>query len=210
MTQKKTQKNSSLVLVRHGQSVWNARNLFTGWRDVDLSDQGREEAQMAGERLLAEGFHFDMAWSSALMRAQKTCEIILQQMGQEDIPCTYDEALNERDYGDLSGSDKDAARQKYGAAQVHQWRRSFSDRPPGGESLEDTYDRVLPYYKKHIWPLWQQGQRILIVAHGNSLRALVMELEKLSPQQIVKIEIPTGQEMIYHLTQQKEIARVRF
>ena len=205
------QKNASLVLVRHGQSVWNAKNLFTGWRDVDLSDQGREEAQMAGEKLLAEGFHFDMAWSSALMRAQKTCEIILQQMRQEDIPRTYDEALNERDYGDLSGSNKDAARQKYGAAQVHQWRRGFSGRPPGGESLKDTYDRVIPYYKKHIQPLWQQGQTIgqtmLIVAHGNSLRALVMELEKLSPRQIVKIEIPTGKPVIYHLTAKSEIVR---
>ncbi len=192
-----TQKKASLVLVRHGQSLWNAKNLFTGWRDIDLSDQGRHEARAAGQKLLAAGFHFDAAWASALIRAQNTCTIILQEMGQQAIPVARAQALNERDYGDLSGLNKDEARQKFGAAQVHQWRRGFLNRPPGGESLKDTYDRVIPYYQKNIEPLWQQGQVILIAAHGNSLRALVMKLEKLSAEEIVKIEVPTGQPLIY-------------
>ncbi len=201
------QDKAILVLIRHGQSLWNAQNLFTGWRDVDLSDQGRAEAHRAGQFLLAEKIIFDAAWTSALMRAQNTCEIILKEMDQNNIPVVQDGALNERDYGDLSGMDKDEARKKFGAQQVHQWRRSFTERPPGGESLQDTYERVIPYYRKNILPLWQQGQKILIAAHGNSLRALVMELEKISAAQIVKIEIPTGQPLIYCLSDEGEIIK---
>ena len=199
-----TQNKAILVLIRHGQSLWNAKNLFTGWRDIDLSDQGREEARQAGQLLLSKKIIFDAAWTSALVRAQNTCKIILKEMGQENISIAQNQALNERDYGDLVGMDKDEARQQFSAAQVHQWRRSFAERPPGGESLKDTYERVIPYYRDNILPLWRQGRVNLIAAHGNSLRALVMELEKLSAEEIIKIEIPTGQPLIYHFSGEYE------
>ena len=197
-----------LVLIRHGQSLWNAKNLFTGWRDVDLSKKGMKEARDAGRKLAHHEIKFDHAFTSALLRAKKTCQIILDEMGLASIPITANLALNERDYGALTGLNKDLASQKYGTQQIHQWRRSFSTRPPQGESLEDTYLRVLPYYEKHIAPLWQKNQNILVVAHGNSLRALVMALEKKSQEDIIKVEIPTGVPLIYALDCEKQISRL--
>jgi len=189
-----------LVLVRHGQSEWNAKNLFTGWRDVKLSAKGEQEAKRAGEWLAEQKIQFDHAFTSALIRAQDSCMLILRAMHQEHIPITKTQALNERDYGLLSGMDKDEARAQFGADQVHQWRRSYTTRPPQGESLEDTAKRVLPYYEQHIAPLWHEGKSILVAAHGNSLRALVMALEKLSVEAIVEREIPTGKPLIYERT----------
>lgn len=186
-----------LILIRHGQSIWNAENLFTGWRDIGLSPQGEAEARRTGERLSRAGVQIDDAWTSALKRAQDSCAIILRCLGQEHLPIAKTSALNERDYGILSGMNKDDARAQYGADQVHQWRRSYQARPPQGESLADTAARVLPYYREHIEPHWLAGKVILIVAHGNSLRALLMMLEQLSPEEIVKREIATGAPLIY-------------
>jgi len=195
-----------LVLVRHGQSDWNLKNLFTGWRDVDLSPKGVEEAQDAGRKLKAQGLTFDIAYTSALKRAQRTLDIMLEEMGQTGIPVTKDQALNERDYGDLSGLNKDDARKKWGEEQVHIWRRSYDIAPPGGESLRDTAARVLPYYVQEILPAVLRGQRVLVSAHGNSLRALVMVLDRLSPEGIVKREIATGVPMIYRLNADSTVA----
>jgi 2,3-bisphosphoglycerate-dependent phosphoglycerate mutase len=195
-----------LVLVRHGQSDWNLKNLFTGWRDVDLSPKGVEEAQDAGRKLKAQGLTFDIAYTSALKRAQRTLDIMLEEMGQTGIPVTKDQALNERDYGDLSGLNKDDARKKWGEEQVHIWRRSYDVAPPGGESLRDTAARVLPYYVQEILPAVLRGQRVLVSAHGNSLRALVMVLDRLSPEGIVKREIATGVPMIYRLNADSTVA----
>lgn len=188
-----------LVLVRHGQSEWNLKNLFTGWRDVDLTDQGIAEAKEAGRKLKAEGLTFDIAFTSALKRAQRTLDILLAEMGQSGIPVVRDQALNERDYGDLSGLNKDDARKKWGEEQVHIWRRSYDIAPPGGESLRDTLARTLPYYVQEILPCVLQGKRTMVAAHGNSLRALVMVLERLSPEGILKREIATGVPIIYRL-----------
>jgi 2,3-bisphosphoglycerate-dependent phosphoglycerate mutase len=188
-----------LVLVRHGQSEWNLKNLFTGWRDVDLTEQGVAEAKEAGRKLKAEGITFDIAFTSALKRAQRTLDLLLTEMGQTGIPIVRDQALNERDYGDLSGLNKDDARKKWGEEQVHIWRRSYDIAPPGGESLRDTLARTLPYYVQEILPAVLQGKRTVVAAHGNSLRALVMVLEKLSPDGILKREIATGVPIIYHL-----------
>ena len=188
-----------LVLVRHGQSEWNLKNLFTGWRDVDLTEQGIKEARDAGRKLKAQGLKFDVAFTSALMRAQRTLDLMLEELGQTDIPVIKDQALNERDYGDLSGLNKDDARKKWGEEQVHIWRRSYDVAPPGGESLRDTLARALPYYVSEILPRVLRGERVLVAAHGNSLRALVMVLEKLSPEQILKREIGTGVPIIYRL-----------
>ena len=188
-----------LVLVRHGQSEWNLKNLFTGWRDVDLTEQGVAEAKEAGRKLKARGITFDIAFTSALKRAQRTLDILLAEMGQGNIPIIRDQALNERDYGDLSGLNKDDARAKWGEEQVHIWRRSYDVAPPGGESLRDTLARTLPYYVQEILPRVLQGQRTVIAAHGNSLRALVMVLEKLTPEGILKREIATGVPIIYRL-----------
>jgi 2,3-bisphosphoglycerate-dependent phosphoglycerate mutase len=188
-----------LVLVRHGQSEWNLKNLFTGWRDVDLTEQGIAEAKEAGRKLKAKGIVFDVAFTSALKRAQRTLDILLGEMGQTGIPIMRDQALNERDYGDLSGLNKDDARKKWGEEQVHIWRRSYDVAPPGGESLRDTLARTLPYYVQEILPAVLQGKRTVVAAHGNSLRALVMVLEKLSPEGILKREIATGVPIIYHL-----------
>jgi 2,3-bisphosphoglycerate-dependent phosphoglycerate mutase len=188
-----------LVLVRHGQSEWNLKNLFTGWRDVDLTEQGVKEAQEAGRKLKAQGLTFGTAFTSALKRAQRTLDIMLDEMGQTKIPVIRNEALNERDYGDLSGLNKDEARKKWGEEQVHIWRRSFDIAPPGGESLRDTAARVLPYYIREILPRVMRGERVLVAAHGNSLRALVMVLDGHTKESILKLNIETGVPIIYRL-----------
>ena len=190
---------SRLVLVRHGQSEWNEKNLFTGWRDPGLTQQGIGEAKAAGIALKAGGISFDLAFTSNLQRAQKTLSLLLAEQGQTDLAVTRNEALNERDYGDLAGLNKDDAREKWGAEQVHIWRRSFDKPPPGGESLKDTAARVLPYYEAEILTLIRAGKDILIAAHGNSLRALVMRLEGLSPAQILDVNIGTGVPYIYDM-----------
>ena len=188
----------NLILIRHGQSEWNEKNLFTGWRDPDLTQQGAAEARAAGRALKAANMTFDMAFTSKLMRAQKTLALMLEEQGQE-LPTTEDAALNERDYGDLSGLNKDDAREKWGEEQVHIWRRSFDTPPPGGESLKDTAERVLPYFEARILPHIKQGKDILIAAHGNSLRALVMHLEGLSAEEILQVNIGTGEPYHYDM-----------
>jgi 2,3-bisphosphoglycerate-dependent phosphoglycerate mutase len=188
-----------LVLVRHGQSEWNLKNLFTGWKDVDLTDAGVAEARDAGKKLKAQGLRFDVAFTSDLKRAQRTLDLILEEMGQTGIPVFRNQALNERDYGDLVGMNKDDARRKWGEEQVHQWRRSYDIAPPGGESLKDTVARALPYFVQEILPRVLRGERVLVSAHGNSLRALVMVLERLSPEGILKRELATGVPIIYRL-----------
>ncbi len=195
-----------LVLVRHGQSEWNLKNLFTGWRDVDLTENGISEARAAGHRLKAQGLRFDIAFTSALVRAQRSLDLILEEMGQKNIAVLKDQALNERDYGDLSGLNKDDARKKWGEEQVHVWRRSYDVAPPGGESLKDTAARVLPYYIQDILPRVLRGDNVLVSAHGNSLRALIMVLEHLSPQQIVVREVATGVPLIYRLNADSTVA----
>jgi 2,3-bisphosphoglycerate-dependent phosphoglycerate mutase len=194
-----------LVLVRHGQSEWNLKNLFTGWRDVDLTEQGVGEAKAAGTKLKAQGLTFDVAFTSALKRAQETLDLVLGEMGLT-VPITRDLALNERNYGDLNGLNKDDARKKWGDEQVLQWRRSYDIPPPGGESLKDTIARALPYYVQNILPGVLRGERTIIAAHGNSLRALVMVLEKLNPEQILKRELATGVPIIYRLNADSTVA----
>ncbi len=188
-----------LVLVRHGQSDWNLKNLFTGWKDPDLTEKGVEEARSAGKRLKAMGLQFDVAFTSALTRAQHTLKLILEELGQPDLPVFKDQALNERDYGELTGLNKDDARAKWGEEQVHIWRRSYDIAPPGGESLKTTGDRVLPYFEAEILPRLLKGDRVLIAAHGNSLRALIKVLEQLSVDQILKRELGTAVPVVYHL-----------
>jgi 2,3-bisphosphoglycerate-dependent phosphoglycerate mutase len=195
-----------LVLVRHGESEWNLKNLFTGWRDVDLTSNGIAEARAAGRKLKAQGVSFTIAFTSALIRAQRSLDLMLEELGQCGIPVFRDKALNERDYGDLSGLNKDDARAKWGAEQVHLWRRSYDVAPPGGESLKDTAARVLPYYIQEILPAALRGNRILVSAHGNSLRALVMVLERLSTTDILKREIGTGVPLIYRLNPDSTVA----
>jgi 2,3-bisphosphoglycerate-dependent phosphoglycerate mutase len=195
-----------LVLVRHGQSDWNLKNLFTGWRDVGLTEKGVAEARAAGKRLKAQGLHFDIAFTSVLSRAQRTLDLVLEEMGETNITVFKDQALNERDYGDLSGLNKDDARKKWGEEQVHVWRRSYDVAPPGGESLRDTAARVLPYYIQEILPRVLRGDNVIVVAHGNSLRALVMVLERLSPTEIVGREIATGVPLIYRLNADSTVA----
>ncbi len=194
-----------LVLVRHGQSEWNLKNLFTGWRDPGLTEKGEQEATMAGRRLKSLGLRFDAAYTSTLKRAQNTLNLMLAELEQTGLETTDDQALNERDYGDLSGLNKDDARAKWGTEQVHIWRRSFDVPPPGGESLKDTAARVLPYFEKHIWPRVMNGEPILIVAHGNSLRALVMSIEELSGEEILKREIATGVPFVYRFDEDGKI-----
>ena len=189
-----------LVLVRHGQSEWNAKNLFTGWRDPDLTEKGVEEAAQAGKTLKQAGYNFDVAFTSDLQRAQKTCGLILDALELGGLDVIRDQALNERDYGDLAGLNKDDAREKWGDEQVHIWRRSFDIPPPGGESLKDTADRVLPYYQASIKPRLLDGENVLVAAHGNSLRALVMMLENLSQEEILAKEIGTGEPIIYDIS----------
>jgi 2,3-bisphosphoglycerate-dependent phosphoglycerate mutase len=195
-----------LVLVRHGQSEWNLKNLFTGWKDVDLTDAGVAEARAAGRKLKAQGLGFDVAYTSALKRAQRTLDLILAEMGQAGIPIVRDQALNERDYGDLVGLNKDDARKKWGEEQVHIWRRSYDVPPPGGESLKDTVARALPYFVQEILPRVLRGERVLISAHGNSLRALIMVLERLTPEQILKRELGTGVPIVYRLNADSTVA----
>jgi 2,3-bisphosphoglycerate-dependent phosphoglycerate mutase len=174
-----------LVLVRHGQSEWNQLNLFTGWRDPDLTEKGVQEASRAGRLLKAQGLKFDIAYTSRLQRANRTLSLILDELGQSDLNTIFDQALNERDYGELSGLNKDDALKRWGADQVLQWRRSYDVPPPGGESLKDTSARVLPFYKSRIWPDVKSGRNVIVSAHGNSIRALIMYLEELSAREIV-------------------------
>jgi 2,3-bisphosphoglycerate-dependent phosphoglycerate mutase len=195
-----------LVLVRHGESEWNRENLFTGWRDIGLTHKGMAEARTAGRRLHAEGLRFSVGFTSALVRAQHSLDLMLDELGQKIIPVVKDQALNERDYGDLSGLNKDDARKKWGEEQVKIWRRSYDVAPPGGESLKDTAARVLPYYLQEILPRVLRGENVLVAAHGNSLRALVMVLERLSPQAIVKREIATGVPLLYRLNPDSTVA----
>ena len=187
-----------LVLIRHGQSDWNLKNLFTGWKDPALSPKGIDEAKAAGRALRGVG-PFDVAFTSALTRAQHTCSLVLGEVGQQDLETIRDEALNERDYGDLSGLDKDEARARWGADQVYVWRRSYSVNPPGGESLRDTVARALPFYNQRILPRVLGGERVLVAAHGNSLRSLIMVLDGLSPEGIVGVELETGVPIVYRL-----------
>jgi 2,3-bisphosphoglycerate-dependent phosphoglycerate mutase len=195
-------KQSNLVLVRHGQSEWNKKNLFTGWKDPNLTDLGIEEAMKAGNLLKERGLAFDIMFTSDLFRAQETGRIILEQMNLGHIEVVKDQSLNERNYGDLAGLNKDEARVKWGEEQVHIWRRSYDIPPPGGESLKNTAERVLPYFNSEILPRIKESQNILVAAHGNSLRALVMELEKISSDEIVKLEIATGDPLTYKCSDQ--------
>jgi len=198
-----------LVLVRHGQSEWNKLNLFTGWRDPGLSEKGVEEARTAGRLLKAEGYKFDVAFMSALKRAQHTLELILEELGQTGLLTYADQALNERDYGDLSGLNKDDARRRWGEEQVHIWRRSYDVKPPGGESLKDTAARTLPYYEAKIWPEVKAGRNVLVSAHGNSLRSIVMKLDNLSPDEVTKLEIATGVPIVYQLDDEGRVRSKR-
>ena len=194
---------SNLVLVRHGQSEWNKKNLFTGWKDPELTELGIEEAIQAGNQLQQSNIKFDVMFTSDLFRAQETGRLILEQMNQTDIATIKDQSLNERNYGELAGLNKDDARKKWGEEQVHIWRRSFDVPPPGGESLKNTAERVLPYFESKILPEVIKGKNILIAAHGNSLRALVMKLEDISPDEIVKLEIATGDPLTYECSEGK-------
>jgi len=195
-----------LVLVRHGESEWNRLNLFTGWRNPDLTEKGLIEARVAGRMIRDHRVKFDVAFTSVLKRAQRTLDLMLDELGQTTIPVIKDQALNERDYGDLVGLDKDDARKKWGEEQVHIWRRSYDIAPPGGESLKDTLARALPYYVQEILPGVLRGERTLVAAHGNSLRALIMVLEKLTPESILKRELATGVPVIYRLNADSTVA----
>ncbi|MCE9535966.1 MAG: 2,3-bisphosphoglycerate-dependent phosphoglycerate mutase [Nitrospirae bacterium] len=186
-----------LVLLRHGESQWNLENRFTGWVDVPLTPRGIQEAKNAGDKL--RGFTFDRAFTSVLARANETLRLVLEGIGQSDLPVVKDKALNERMYGELQGLNKAETANKYGEAQVKVWRRSYDIPPPGGESLKDTAERVLPYYEQTIKPYLLKGETILIAAHGNSLRALTMELEQLSREQVLELNIPTGAPVLYEL-----------
>ena len=188
----------TLVLLRHGQSEWNLKNLFTGWKNPDLTPVGVEEAKKAGQEISKLGIKFDRAFTSGLKRAQDTCDLALKEMGQS-LDVVRDIQLNERDYGDLSGLNKAEAAQKWGEEQVMVWRRSYDTPPPGGESLKDTLARVLPYYCQNILPCVLRGEQTLVVAHGNSLRALLMVLERATPKTITGIELETGVPVVYTL-----------
>ena len=198
--------SGTLVLVRHGQSDWNLKNLFTGWKDPGLTERGHAEAREAGEALKARGLRVDIAFTSVLTRAQVTCNHILETLGQPGVETVRDQALNERDYGELSGLNKDDARAKWGEEQVHIWRRSYDVPPPGGESLKDTGARVWPYYMHVIQPHVLRGETVLVAAHGNSLRALVMALDGLSSEEILKMEIGTGVPIVYRLNADSTVA----
>ncbi|WP_142417169.1 2,3-bisphosphoglycerate-dependent phosphoglycerate mutase [Bartonella massiliensis] len=187
----------ALVLIRHGQSEWNLKNLFTGWKDPDLTEKGHAEAIAAGKKLKESGLKFDIAYTSALQRAQKTAQHILEQMGQSDLEVIKNAALNERNYGELSGLNKDEVRQQWGQEQVQIWRRSYTVAPPNGESLRDTGARIWPYYLYHIQPHILRSQTVLVAAHGNSLRALIMALEGLTSEEIISQELATGIPIIY-------------
>ena len=188
-----------LVLVRHGESQWNLENRFTGWVDVPLTPKGTEEARRAGERLKAEKIHFDMAFTSELQRAQNTLKMILEVLGQTGIPIEKNQALNERHYGDLQGLDKAETAKKFGDEQVKIWRRSYDIAPPNGESLKDTAARTLPYFESVIVPALQKGKNVIVAAHGNSLRSIVMHLDKLTKEQVLELNLATGVPIIYRL-----------
>ena len=190
-------KTRNLIIVRHGQSEWNEKNLFTGWENPGLTKKGADEAMHAAELIKELNIEFDRMFTSALIRAQLTGSIILEKIGQSDISIITDEALNERFYGDLQGLNKDECRQKWGDDMVQMWRRSYDKGPPAGESLKETGERVLPYYLKNIFPLILKNMNILIAAHGNSLRSLIKYLEGISDEDIVKLEIPTGAPIHY-------------
>jgi len=195
-----------LVLVRHGQSDWNLRNLFTGWRDPDLTDIGVSEARKAGRLLREQRFHFDVAYTSCLFRAQRTLSLILDELGQSSIEVVKDKALNERDYGELSGLNKDEARERWGEEQVQIWRRSYDIAPPGGESLKDTGARIVPYYESNILPRIKAGKNVLVAAHGNSLRALIMHIEQMTPDEILKLNLATAAPHVYRLNEDGTVA----
>lgn len=197
-----------MVLIRHGESQWNLENRFTGWVDVPLSPKGENEAREAGNKIRA--FRFDEAFTSVLTRAKETLRIVLEVIGQTNIPVEEDQALNERRYGELQGLNKAETAQKYGEQQVKIWRRSYDVRPPGGESLKDTAERVLPYYQQRIEPEILAGRTILIVAHGNSLRALVMHLNKLSKAEVLELNIPTGAPLLYEFGEKGEVLAHRY
>ncbi len=195
----KLERMATLVLVRHGESLWNKENRFTGWIDIDLSEKGIEEAHEAAEKIKNKKIKFGKAYTSVLVRATRTLDIVLEDLGQKNIPVMKDAALNERMYGDLQGMDKDEMRKKYGAKQVQAWRRSYSVKPPGGESLEDTCKRTLPYYKEKIMPDLLAGKNVLVSAHGNSLRSIVKYIENVSDEEIPEVEIPTGEPRVYEM-----------
>lgn len=190
---------STLVLLRHGESQWNLENRFTGWVDVPLTDKGRAEAKRAGELLRETGIRFTRCYTSELQRAQETLRIVLEQLGASDLPVERDRALNERHYGDLQGLDKAETARKYGEEQVHVWRRSYDVPPPGGESLKDTAARTLPYFEANVAPALDRGENVLVAAHGNSLRSIVMDLEKLTREQVLELNIATGVPLVYDL-----------
>ena len=189
----------TLILVRHGESEWNLKNLFTGWKNPDLTDKGVEEARAAGRKIKAAGLVPNVFYTSALKRAQHSLDLILEELDIVNLVITRNQALNERDYGDLAGLNKDDARAKWGEEQVLIWRRSYDVPPPGGESLKDTAARTLPYYEKHILPQVEAGETVLIAAHGNSLRSMVMAIEQLSPDEILKRELATGEPVVYRI-----------
>ena len=200
--------NGMLILVRHGQSEWNKKNLFTGWKDPDLTKKGVQEANSVGKLLLRKKIKFHAIFTSDLIRAQKTGEIILKILNQQNIETIRNKALNERDYGDLSGLNKDEAKKRWGEKQVQRWRRSFDEPPPGGESLKETADRVIPFFKKNICPFILEGKNILITAHGNSLRALIMYLKSLNPIEVIKLEIATGQPIAFSMNPEGKINQI--
>lgn len=197
---------AKLFLVRHGQSLWNLENRFTGWHDIDITEAGIEEAKKAGDVLINE--RIDIAFTSVLIRAKHTLNLILNEIGKPDIPVIMDKALNERSYGNLEGLNKAETALKYGDEQVHTWRRSYDVVPPGGESLKDTYNRVIPYFEKEIVPFLKKGENVLIVAHGNSLRSLIMYLEHLSPEEIMEREIATGIPITYIFDENFHVSRI--
>jgi 2,3-bisphosphoglycerate-dependent phosphoglycerate mutase len=196
----------TLILVRHGQSDWNLKNLFTGWRNPDLTEKGQGEARATGQKLKAAGLVPEVYFTSALRRAQHTLDLILEELGVTDLVITRNKALNERDYGDLSGLNKDDARKKWGEEQVHIWRRSFDVPPPGGESLKDTAARTLPYFEAEILPALKAGKTVLVAAHGNSLRSIVMAIEGLTPEQILERELGTGEPVVYSIAADGSLA----
>jgi 2,3-bisphosphoglycerate-dependent phosphoglycerate mutase len=200
---------NALVLIRHGESQWNRLNMFTGWQDVDLSEEGVAEAHRAGAMLKAEGRRLDVAFTSTLKRARNTLKIILSELEHKDVPIVQDSALNERDYGDLMGLNKDEARKRWGDEQVNLWQRSYDVAPPGGESLKDTAARVIPFFEKRIVPELQAGKDVLVVAHGNSLRALVMQLDRLNPDQVIELSIGTGIPLVYRFRADGSVAEKR-
>ncbi len=198
-----------LVLVRHGESEWNRLNRFTGWKDVGLTEEGMAEAHRAGTMLKDLGQRFDCAFTSTLKRAHNTLDIILDELGQGKLPTLKAAALNERDYGQLMGINKDEARKLWGDDQVHLWQRSYDIAPPGGESLRDTALRVVPFYEKWIAPEMQKGKSVIVVAHGNSLRSLIMELDQLTPEEVMEVELGTGKPLVYRINADGSVAEKR-